>query len=149
MTGSFPFVTVGTPLGVDGAAHVMVVAETLMYWDSGALPVAWWRLVNGCVLGGPYRGRALVGVGFALSRQRTLRLLRRRTLEQRANFSAGAAILGRRGLRKAMQQGGCYGDVLAGSSKVRKGPIIGEDPLVYGAGHGARAPPLCGVQSRD
>ena len=41
-----------------------------------------------------------------------------------------------------MQQGGCYGDVLAGSSKVRKGPIIGEDPLVYGAGCGARAPPV-------
>ena len=65
-----------------------------------------------------------------------------RTLEQRADFSAGAAILGRRGHRKAMQQGGCCGDVLAGSGKVRKGPIVGEDPLVYGAGRGARASPI-------
>ena len=52
--GSFPFITVGAPMGVDGAALVTVVAETLMYWDSGALPVAWWRLVNGRVLGGTY-----------------------------------------------------------------------------------------------
>ena len=41
-----------------------------------------------------------------------------------------------------MQQGGCCGDVLAGSGKVRKGPIVGEDPLMYGAGCGARAPPV-------
>ena len=41
-----------------------------------------------------------------------------------------------------MQQGGCCGDVLAGSGKVRKGPIVGEDPLVYGAGRGTRAPPV-------
>ena len=58
------------------------------------------------------------------------------------DFSAGAAILERRGLWKAMQQGGCCGDVLTGSSKVRKGPIIGEDPLVYGAGRGTHAPPV-------
>ena len=41
-----------------------------------------------------------------------------------------------------MQLGGCCGDVLAGSGKVRKGPIVGEDPLMYGAGRGARAPPV-------
>ena len=41
-----------------------------------------------------------------------------------------------------MQQGGCCGDVLASSGKVRKGPIVGEDPLVYGAGRGACAPPV-------
>ena len=41
-----------------------------------------------------------------------------------------------------MQQGGCCGDILAGSGKVRKGPIVGEDPLMYGAGRGARAPPV-------
>ena len=41
-----------------------------------------------------------------------------------------------------MQQGGCCGDVLASSGKVRKGPIVGEDPLMYGAGCGARAPPV-------
>ena len=44
-----------------------------------------------------------------------------------------------------MQQGGCCGDVLAGSGKVRKGPIIGEDPLMYSAGRGARAPPVFAV----
>ena len=68
-TGSFSFVTVGAPVGVDGAAHVTVVAETLMYRDSGALPVAWRHLVNIRVLGGTYRGRALAGVGFMSSRQ--------------------------------------------------------------------------------
>ena len=68
MTGSFPFVAVGAPAGVDGAAHVTVVAETLMYRDSGALLIAWRRLVNGHVLGGMYQGRALAGVGFASSR---------------------------------------------------------------------------------
>ena len=39
-----------------------------------------------------------------------------------------------------MQQGGCCGDVLAGSGKVRKGPIVGEDPLVYVTGGGACVP---------
>ena len=63
-------------------------------------------------------------------------------LEQRANLPASAAILGRHGFRKAMQQGGCCGDVLASSGKVRKGPIVGEDPLMYGAGRGACAPPV-------
>ena len=102
VTGFFSFVAMGAPMGVDGAAHVTAVAETLMYRDSGALPVARWRLVNGRVLGGTYQGRALAGVGFASSRQRAFRLLDRRTLEQRANFSTGAAILGHRGLRKAV-----------------------------------------------
>ena len=125
--GSFPWVTVGAPAGIDGATHVTAVAETLMYRDSGALPVAWRRLVNGSVHGGTYRGRALAGAGFMSSRQRAFRLLCRRTLEQRANFSTGAAILGRRGLRKAMQQGSCCGDVLASLGKMRKGPIVGED----------------------
>ena len=41
-----------------------------------------------------------------------------------------------------MQQGGCCGDVLAGSGKVRKGPIFSEDPLMYGAGRGTRAPSI-------
>ena len=41
-----------------------------------------------------------------------------------------------------MQQGGRCGNVLVGSGKVRKGPIVGEDPLVYGAGCGARVPPV-------
>ena len=97
-TGFFSFVAVGAPAGVDGAAHVMAVAETLMYRDSGALPVARRRLVNGRVLGGTYRGRALASVGLTSSRQRAFRLLRRRTLEQRAYFTVGPMILGRRGL---------------------------------------------------
>ena len=96
--GFFSFIAVSAPAGVDGAVHVTVVAETLMYRDNGALPVAWRRLVNGRVLGGTYRGRALAGVGFTSSRQRAFSLLRRRTLEQRVNFSVGLAILGRRGL---------------------------------------------------
>ena len=102
MVGSFPSIAVGAPVGVDGAAHVTAVAETLMYRDSGALPVAQRRLVNGRVLGGTYRGHALAGVGLTSSRQRAFCLLRRRTFKQRANFSTGAAILGRRGLRKAV-----------------------------------------------
>jgi len=57
--------------------------------------------------------RALASVELVSPRQRAFRLLRRHTLEQRANFSAGLAILGRRGLWKAMKQGHCSGDVLA------------------------------------
>ena len=68
--------------------------------------------------------------------------MRRRVLKQRANLPVGSAIFGHRGLREAMQQGGCCGDVLAGSGEVREDPIVGEDPLVYGAGRGARAPPV-------
>jgi len=140
--GSFPCVAMGAPAGVDGAAHVVVLAETLMYRDSDVLPAAWRCLVNGRVLGGAHRGHALDGVGLVSPRQRAFCLLRRRTLEQRANFLAGLVILGHCGLWKAMQQGGCCGDVLAGSGKVRKGPIVGEDPLMYGAGRGAWAPPV-------
>ena len=55
-------------------------------------------------------------------------------------FIVGPTILGRRGLWKAMEQGHCGGDVLARSSKARKGFIIGDDPPVYIAGHGTCAP---------
>ena len=48
----------------------------------------------------------------------------------------GLMILGRRGLWKAMDQGRYSGDVLACPSEVRKGFIIGDDPLVYVVGHG-------------
>ena len=44
--GSFPWVTVGGPTGVDGAACVAVVAETLMYLGHSALPAALWCLVD-------------------------------------------------------------------------------------------------------
>ena len=138
--GLFSFVAMGTPAGVDGAAHVTAMAETLMYRDSGELPVAWRRLVNGRVLGRTYRGRALAGVGFTSSRQQAFCLLRRRMLEQRANFSTGAAILGCRGLWKAVQQGRCCGDVLACPSKVRESPIIGDDPPMDITGRGACVP---------
>ena len=140
--GSFPFVAVGAPTGVDGATHVTVVAETLMYRDSGALPVAWRRLVNRSIHGGTYRGCALAGVGFASSRQRAFRQLRRRTLEQCANFLAGPTILGRRGLWKAMKQGRRSSDVLACPSEVREGPVVGEDPLVYTTGRGTCVPTI-------
>ena len=32
--GSFPSIAVGSPAGVDGAAYVVVVVETLMYQDT-------------------------------------------------------------------------------------------------------------------
>ena len=67
--GFFSFVTVGAPAGVDGAAHIVVVAETLMYQDGRGLPAAWRCLVNGRVLGGAHRGCALAGIGLASSRQ--------------------------------------------------------------------------------
>ena len=98
--GSFPSITVGAPVGIDCAAYVTVVAETLMYRDSGVLPAAWRCLVNGRVLGGAHQGRTLAGVRIASSGQRTLRQLCRRTLEQRANLavarrSSGVAASGR------------------------------------------------------
>ena len=40
MVGSFPWVAIGAPTGVDGAARVAVVAEALMYQDSGVLPTS-------------------------------------------------------------------------------------------------------------
>jgi len=61
-------------------------------------------------------------------------------LKQRANFTLGPTILGRCGLWKAVKQGRRSGDVLACSSEMREGPIVGEDPLVYIAGSGARVP---------
>ena len=39
-TGFFSFVAVGAPVGIIGDAHVTAMAETLMYRDSRALPVA-------------------------------------------------------------------------------------------------------------
>ena len=39
-----------------------------------------------------------------------------------------------------MKQGRHSGDVLASLSKVREGPIIGEDPLVHIIGRGACVP---------
>ena len=54
----------------------------------------------------------------------------------------GPAILGRRGLWKAVKQGHRSGDVLACLSEVREGPIIGEDPLVYITGCGACVPTI-------
>ena len=52
--GCLPYVTVGAPAGIDGATHVAVMAETLMYRDGGVLPAAWRCLVNGRVLGGAH-----------------------------------------------------------------------------------------------
>ena len=61
-------------------------------------------------------------------------------LEQRANFTVGLTILGCCSLWKAVEQGRCSGNVLACPSEVRKGFIIGDDPLVYVMGHGVCAP---------
>ena len=44
--GSFPWVTIGAPAGIDGAVCVVVVAETLMYLGHNALPAALWCLVD-------------------------------------------------------------------------------------------------------
>ena len=49
-------------------------------------------------------------------------------------------ILGCRGLWKAMEKGCRSSDVLACPGEVREGFIIGDDPLVYIAGHGACTP---------
>ena len=46
MAGSFSWVTVGVSAGVEGAACIMVAAETLMHQDRGALPAALWFLVD-------------------------------------------------------------------------------------------------------
>ena len=41
-----------------------------------------------------------------------------------------------------MEQGRGSGDVLACLSKVRKGLIVGDDPLVYITGHGSCVPTI-------
>ena len=61
-----PHITMGTPMGIQGVAHVMVEAETLMHWDRGALPTAL---------------LCLVGIELASSRQQALSLLCRHTLK--------------------------------------------------------------------
>ena len=54
MVGSFSWVTVGASTGVEGAACIAVVAETLMHRDSGVLPITWRCLVNRRILGGAH-----------------------------------------------------------------------------------------------
>jgi len=44
--GSFSWVTVGASAGIEGAACVVVAAETLMYRDYSVLPTALWCLVD-------------------------------------------------------------------------------------------------------
>ena len=41
-----PRTATGTPLGIEGVAHVMVEAETFMHQDRGELPTALLRLVD-------------------------------------------------------------------------------------------------------
>ena len=67
--GCLSCVAVGAPAGVDGAAHVAVMAEMLMYRDGRGTPAAWRCLVNRRVLGGVHRGHALAGIGLASSGQ--------------------------------------------------------------------------------
>ena len=67
--GRLSCVAVDAPVGVDGAAHIAVMAKTLMHRDGGGLPAAWRCLVNRCVLGGAHRGRSLAGVGLTSSGQ--------------------------------------------------------------------------------
>ena len=82
----------------------------------------------------------LASVGFASSRQRTFRLLRRRTLKQRVNLPVGPVVFRRRGPWEAVKQGHRGGDVLACPSEVRESPIIGEDPSMHITGRGACEP---------
>ena len=82
----------------------------------------------------------MVGVELASSRQRALSLLRRRTLEQRANLTAGPMILRRRGPQKPMEQGGHNNDVMAHPSEVWEGFIVLDDPPVHVVGHGVHTP---------
>ena len=81
MVGSFPRVTVGTSVGIEGAACVAVVAETLMYQDCSALLAALWCLVDRCVPSGAHRGGTLASVRLVSPRHRALCLLCCRTLK--------------------------------------------------------------------
>ena len=45
-SGCLSCVALGMPAGVDGAAHVAVVAEMLMYQDRSVLPTTLWCLVD-------------------------------------------------------------------------------------------------------
>ena len=44
--GSFSWIVVGASTGIEGAACIVVAAETLMYRDRNALPTALWCLVD-------------------------------------------------------------------------------------------------------
>ena len=46
VAGSFPWVAVGAPAGIDGAACVVIAAETLMYLGHNVPPAALWCLVD-------------------------------------------------------------------------------------------------------
>ena len=35
MASLLPLIAVGTPMGIEGVAHVMVAVEMLMHWDHG------------------------------------------------------------------------------------------------------------------
>jgi hypothetical protein len=142
MSGSLSRVVVGASTGVEGVARVMVAAETLTHRDRGVLPTSLWFLVDRRVPVGTLRGRALASIELVSSRQQAFGLLRRRTLEQVVNLVVGPTILGRCGLWKAMEQGRHDGDVLACPGEAREGFIIGDDPSVHVAGHGAGAPTI-------
>ena len=111
-----------------------------MHQDRGAPPTAARRLVDRHVLDMSSRGRALTGVDLTSPRQRTLRLLHHRALEQRADLAMGPTILGCRGLWEPSEQGHRGSNVLACPGEVWEGSIVFEDPLVQVAGHGARTP---------
>ena len=54
--GSFPWVAMGASAGIEGAACIAVVAETLMHRVCSALPVALRHLVDRRIPGGMHRG---------------------------------------------------------------------------------------------
>ena len=111
-----------------------------MHRGRGAPPTAAQRLVDRHVPNMSSRGRALTGIELASPRQRALRLLHRRALEQRVDLTMGQTILGYRGLLERSKQGRRGNDVLACPGEVWEGSIVFDDPPVHVVGHGARTP---------
>ena len=82
----------------------------------------------------------LVGVELVSLGQRVLGLLRRRTLEYRANLMMGPMILGCRGLQKPLEQGHRGSDVLACPGEVWEGFVVLDDPPIHVVGYGTCMP---------
>ena len=67
--GSLSRDVVGTSMGVEGVACVMIVVETLTHQDRGALPASLWLLVDRRIPTGVPRGRPLAGIELTSQRQ--------------------------------------------------------------------------------
>ena len=67
--GSFSWVTIGMSVGVESAACIAVMAETLMHRDRGALPAALCCLVDRRIPARMLGERALAGIELVSLRQ--------------------------------------------------------------------------------